>query len=99
MKQYAMGTVTAVLWCAAALLVLRFGLNKPHNQIEITVRTGPLATNERSRVPYHVIEVGRLACLQLVGHCLLYLTLWARPERADEVTGITGTRRLIIDVE
>ena len=63
-----MDTVTAVLSCAAALLVLRFGHNKPHHQIEITSRTGLLSTNERSGVPYHIIEVGRLACLQLVGH-------------------------------
>ena len=79
-----MDTVTAVLSCAAALLVLRFGHNKPHHQIEITSRTGLLSTNERSGVPYHIIEVGRLACLQLVGHCDLCLPVWARPERADD---------------
>ena len=56
------------LWCAinTALLVLRFG-HKPHNQIEITSRTDLLSTNEGSGVPHHIIKVGRLACLQLVG--------------------------------
>ena len=34
----------------------------------LTSRTGPLSTNERSGVPYHTIEVGWLACLQLVRH-------------------------------
>ena len=56
------------LWCAAALLVLRFGHKKPYHQIETTSRIGLLSTNERSGVQYHIIEVGRLACLQLVGH-------------------------------
>ena len=62
-KQSAMHTVTAVRWCAVALLVLRFGHTKPHHQIEITSRTGVLSINERSGVPYHIIEVGRLAYL------------------------------------
>ena len=33
-----------------------------HHQIGITSRTGLLSTNERSEVPYHIKEVGRLAC-------------------------------------
>ena len=39
------------------------------NQIEITPRTGLLlSTNERLGVSYHIIHVGLLACLQVVGH-------------------------------
>ena len=61
-KQSVMGTVIPVLSCAAALLVLRFGHNKTHHQIEITSRTDkPFGYNRT--VPYHIIEVGRLACL------------------------------------
>ena len=56
------------LWCVAAFLVIRVGDKKPQHQIEVTSRTGLLSINERSGVPYHIIEVGQLACLQLVGH-------------------------------
>ena len=56
------------LWCAVALLVILYGDKKPHHQIEITSRTGLLSTNEWSVVPCHIIKVGRLACLEIVGH-------------------------------
>ena len=65
---YCCTLLSAVLSCAAELLVLRFVHNKRHHQIEITSCTGLLSTNERSRVPHHVIGVGWLAWLQPVGH-------------------------------
>ena len=86
-----MDTVIAVLWRAAALLVLRFRHNKPHHQIEIALRTVLLRT---VRVPISHNRGGSVgvpaACRELCG--LLCLTLWARPERAYEVPGTTGTR-------
>ena len=87
-----MNTITAVLWCAAALLVLRFSHNKSHNQIHITSHTKLLPTNERPGVPYHIVAVGQFACPQLVGHYVACLTLWAWLERADEVPGTAGTK-------